>query len=704
LHALAGRAGSGLQLVVVAGPPGVGKSALVATLAGGLDESWSPVWCHCDHRERTVPLAPFRRRFTALFERDTQPTTDQLARELERCVDGRRPLLVVEDFHDADPSTLDALGELPALLPTGLLAMTSRSVTPLELGGDLVPCIVLAPLDPGMARTLARNRAGARRLPSATANEIAARSGGIPLYVLALTDAVTAAHDPAVDEQADIPASLYDSLMARLDQLGPVGDLARRCAVLGDGFSPADLAMLSDDGADQDAAGLAELVDAGVLVAEDGGTYRMAHSLLAQAAYESLLNADRTALHARIADTLPARLARAEPERLAYHLEGCGRTFDAAVAWRRASGQANTHNRFREAQQHARRAVALFDEIGPGGWSDGGVNRGRALVNLAVSTHGLDRGSAELTEVIEQARRSAVADESALTIGLTDIGNRQALGDFRGALDVARRTCEIVIPTGDDEAISLARHYLGATLTWRGHLVEASAELREAIEHRERRARAAWGTGSLSWSLLALTAAMEDRLDEAEQAFERAHACLPPEAPFIECTLREMIAVVDQLAGRAAKVRSEMEPVWSRAAELGSDVRVTWAQVLLGWAIAEVDPPSGLGMMSEAIDASTTRQFIPYALQLFGCRMCEQGQVAAGLARLEAGVALATETGEELWVPGLQLERARWLAADDQTGAAQAAWAEALTRAAAMGAHLLVRNVRRDLRAVGQRR
>jgi hypothetical protein len=108
--------------------------------------------------------------------------------------------------------------------------------------------------------------------------------------------------------------------------------------------------------------------------------------------------------------------------------------------------------------------------------------------------------------------------------------------------------------------------------------------------------------------------------------------------------------------------------------------------VLLGWAIADEDGPSGVAMMVEAVDASATRQIMPYANLLLGSRLCEHGDVADGLARLAAGVALAEETGEELWVPPLQLARARWLHVEGDVDAAAAARSDATARATAMGA------------------
>jgi DNA-binding SARP family transcriptional activator len=693
MAAIAERADSRLCAVLVAGPPGVGKSALVEAFVGGLDGSWSTVRLHCDPRQSTMPLQPFRRPFPDLFNGDSEPSARRIIRALQQRWAGRRPVLVVEDVHAADPSTRETLDELPDWLPGGLLVMTSRSSSPLELHGDVVPCVVLGPLERTTARALARARAGSWRLRIHVLNEIADRSAGLPLHVLALTDAAVdqravSPGDPKA--QGTVPESLYDSLMAQLDRLGPDRALAQRCAVVGDPFFSDDLAVVSDEGFDGAGDRLATLVDAGVLVIEDGH-YRFAHALLAQAAYDSLLNADRAALHARIAEALPAAVATSEPERLAYHLEASGRRFDGAVAWQRASGRAIGHARFKEAQHHARRAVALFDEIEPAGWTDGGDSRHRALINLAISLSTTSHGSTELAAVIKDACRSGAGDGELLAappIRVIDIINRQALGDFRGATDVAQRLLDDAHCGKSEQAIAIAHHFLGATLVWRGALPEGTTELRLAAAHLddiEGSPTAIRLTVPL-WTMLALAAAIGDRRDEADRMFERARSKLTPGDAYRQCMLGSMVAIVDQLAGRAGKVRHDMEPVWSMATELGSDFWVTWSQVLLGWAIADEDGPSGVAMMVEAVDASATRQIMPYANLLLGSRLCEHGDVADGLARLAAGVALAGKTGEELWLPPLQLERARWLHVEGDVDAAAAARADAMVRATTMGA------------------
>lgn len=169
------------------------------------------VWLFCDRRHSATPLHPLRPALPELFEAGGEPTTRSILAALQRRWDAARPALVVEDVDAADPSTLDLLEALPDHLPRGLVLMTTRSAAAYEIAGDVVARIALGPLDRASSRTLAAGMAGGRRLRLDTLNEIADRSGGVPLHVQALTHAVL---DSGVGATA-VPTSLYDSLRPR---------------------------------------------------------------------------------------------------------------------------------------------------------------------------------------------------------------------------------------------------------------------------------------------------------------------------------------------------------------------------------------------------------------------------------------------------------------------------------------------------------
>ena len=188
-----------------------------------------------------------------------------------------------------------------------------------------------------------------------------------------------------------VPTSLYDSLMSALDRLGPARAAAQRLAVLGPSFDAAEVGFVLGGDTPGSRDDIDEMVAAGVLRHEHG-RYRFASELVAETAYESLLHADRTALHEAVATAMTTR--GAPPERLAFHLEAAGRPFDAAVAWRRASADAVRRARHREAIHHARRAVQILDRLD--GSPDGDDTRRRALTNLAIGLQAISHGNDEL--------------------------------------------------------------------------------------------------------------------------------------------------------------------------------------------------------------------------------------------------------------------------------------------------------------------
>jgi hypothetical protein len=96
-------------------------------------------------------------------------------------------------------------------------------------------------------------------------------------------------------------------------------------------------------------------------------------------------------------------------------------------------------------------------------------------------------------------------------------------------------------------------------------------------------------------------------------------------------------------------------------------------------------------MLSETLDATTTRQTKPYFLGLLGARLCEHGRIGEGLARLDEAVALLDETDERLWEPMLRFTRARWLATSGDLAAADDESTAAASLAAASGQQLVVR-------------
>ena len=528
LQSIARQAVTQVRPVVVSGPAGIGKSALVEVFVAGLDDSWSAIQVYCDRRHSATPLHPFRPLLPELFDAGDEPTSRAVVVALRARWGDADPLLIVEDVDAADPSTIDLLAELPDQLASGLVVLTSRSMSPLELNGDVVARVMLGPLDRAASRQVAARLAGDRRLRLDVLNEIADRAGGVPMHIDALTRAV-------LDHSSDrsVPTSLYDSLMSGLDRLGPARALAQRLSVLGPSFDSADLEYVTGDvDPSETAARLAAMVAADVLRFEDG-RYRFTSTLVAEAAYDSLLHADRIGLHSAIADAMTETAKRTAPERLAFHLEAAGRPFDAAVAWRRASGNAIRRARHREAEHHARRALRVLDELGVDGHPDAGSTRRQALTNLAIGLQAIRHGTDELLEVVAEARLAGVGQDDLggrVLLDIMEISNHHERGEFAAAEAVAEASVEATESAGDEFWSAFAHQFLGACLVWQGQLVEGTRELERAAVFWDRDgtpgAVSARAVGAM-WSLLGLAACFADRPDDTARLLVRARGVDP---------------------------------------------------------------------------------------------------------------------------------------------------------------------------------
>ncbi len=232
-----------------------------------------------------------------------------------------QPLIVlVEDLHWCDASTLDLLGCLIAQSPTArvlLLATARPEFTPVWPARSNLTTVQLARLTKRQARDMVATLGGSA-LSADTLDALVARADGVPLYVEELTKAVM---DPGAARGVEtIPATLADSLMARLDRLSAAKEVAQRAAVLGREFGYPLLAATAglDDAALRQ--GLARLVEAEILFARGEpptATYTFKHALIQETAYHSLLKRTRQQFHGRVLDVLVAKFperAAAEPE------------------------------------------------------------------------------------------------------------------------------------------------------------------------------------------------------------------------------------------------------------------------------------------------------------------------------------------------------------------------------------------------------
>lgn len=289
-------------------------------------------------------------------------------------------LLVIEDVHWLDPTTMDIAGRLiqRASESSLLIVISARSSFDLDKVGEPLRRLRLGPLARSDVETMIRSVADWRELAPVVVATIVERTDGVPAFVEELTrmllasdwlverDGRLAPSGPAPDS---IPATLTDSLMARLDRLGDAKAVAQEAAVIGRTFTTELLSSVSRfDTAVVDQALVAlrraKIVRKRSRIGDENWRFR--HALLQEAAYQSLLRTTRQALHLKTAETIEGGfqlLAAQHPERVARHFHLGGDAARALGYWQWAAEQAIEKAAPREALSHVEQAMALLGEL-----------------------------------------------------------------------------------------------------------------------------------------------------------------------------------------------------------------------------------------------------------------------------------------------------------------------------------------------------
>jgi len=319
-----------------------------------------------DGRYPALELAPDQRR-----QRTLEALTAQLA-ELAR----QQPVLMIfEDAHWVDPTSLEAFGRVVdriKSLPVLLIVTFRPDFNAPWAGQSHVTSVTLNRLGEREAAAIIARLAGNQALPADVLAEIVERTDGIPLFVEEMTKAVLEAENEgaarrtvaAVPSPAlAVPASLHASLMARLDRLGPAKEVAQIGSAIGREFSHALLASVARKSEAELGSALDRLIQAGLLFRQGAppqASYLFKHSLVRDAAHGTLLREPRRALHARIAESMErqfGQIAESQPQILAHHCTEAGLVEKAAALWGKAGRISLDRSALTEAAAQLTRAL-----------------------------------------------------------------------------------------------------------------------------------------------------------------------------------------------------------------------------------------------------------------------------------------------------------------------------------------------------------
>ena len=224
--------------------------------------------------------------------------------------------------------------------------------------------ISLAPLDRNQVQQMVAELSARHALPKEVVEDVSERTGGVPLFVEEVTRLLLERGEQGGIQA--IPPTLQQSLMARLDRLGPAREVAQIGSVIGRDFSYSLLRALADMEEAPLQSALERLADADVLLVQGlppEAEYRFKHALIQDAAYENLLKSRRQVLHRRVAEILRdqfAARAAAEPELLAHHFTQAAMP-EAAIEWWGKAGQRSLErSALVEAAEQITRALNLI--------------------------------------------------------------------------------------------------------------------------------------------------------------------------------------------------------------------------------------------------------------------------------------------------------------------------------------------------------
>jgi predicted ATPase/class 3 adenylate cyclase len=314
-----------------------------------------------------------------------EKTLQVLLAQIEQLA-ARQPVLIIfEDVHWIDPTSLEFLTsvvERAADLPV-LLCITARpEFTPPWPSYAHTTALPLTRLSRREGSALIERVTGNKALPDEVKNEILARTDGVPLFVEELTKAILESgllHERDNDYTLEgplpplaIPNTLQASLIARLDRLAPVREVAQVGAVVGREFSYELLSAVTALPKERLDAALDQLVESELIFRRGEipeAIYTFKHSLVRDAAYSSLLKSRRAELHAIIANALErqfAEIAQSQPETLAHHFSEAGLTDKTIGYWLQAGKNAALRSSNLEAIAHLERGIEATSRLPPG--------------------------------------------------------------------------------------------------------------------------------------------------------------------------------------------------------------------------------------------------------------------------------------------------------------------------------------------------
>ena len=657
-------------------------------------------------------------------QRRRETTLTALIEEFARLARQTPVLLIFEDAHWADSSSLELLDrivECVSRLPALLIVTSRPEFSPPWVGQPHVSLLSLNRLTQRGTAALIDGVTGGKSLPPEILDRIVERTDGVPLFVEELTKNLL--EGGLLREEAEgyalagplpplaIPSSLQDSLMARLDRLAGAKPVAQMAAIIGREFSyPLLLTVASLSEAELRGA-LKQLVDA-ELIFQRGDShsahYTFKHALIQEAAYQSLLKASRRVHHRRVAEAVERQFpetVETQPELLAYHCTEAGLAEPAIAYWRMAGQRAAKRAANLEAINHLQRGLTLLETL-PDRTKHAEEELGLLLALGPAVVSSQTREHFDLSEIYGRARQ--LARETSKTAELfTTVWGSWYAANIDGNREVALSCTAELFRIGksqNDPGYLLQAHHCACGMDWtigniksaREH-VEAGLSLYSKEAHRDHAVLYGGHDPAVClYSVDALVLSVLGHPDRALAQHERGLALSrelahPPslvlalalglDACFLRRDLARIVTLADEL----------LLPMFSEVANLWM---VTNAMMTRGWARLMLgESEAALAELRDGLDrwqATGIPHFGTVRLGRAAAVFIEVGELAEAGALLTEAFQLMERVNERWYeaelhrLQGLLLSTNSPLRLDD----AEASFEKALAIARSLGARL----------------
>jgi class 3 adenylate cyclase/tetratricopeptide (TPR) repeat protein len=632
-----------------------------------------------------------------------------LVEQLEGLARRRPILLVFEDAHWADPTSIELLGRALDRIGTLPILAVATFRPEFKVPWTIRPNLTVLPLDRfdrQDTEAMIREVTGGRKFSPVIVEQIIGKTDGVPLFIEELTKWVI--ESGAVAEGGaglegpsllfPVPESLQDSLAARLDRLAPIKDTAQIAAVIGREFPYSLLKMISGRDDAELRSALEQLEDA-ELVFRHGdpaeGLYSFKHALLQDAAYESLLKSRRQVLHRQIAETMRDKfsaLAESQPDVIAHHFSRAGAPQDAMEWWGRAGERSLRRAAFAEAIGQFRRASDCAEALP----DVPAIRLARLRLQIACGNALMaSRGhhAAETTAAFARARELAVGLDEPIERFSAYYG--LWVGHYvRGEIAPMRELAEAFLNDASrrkgSPELGVAHRMSGVTKWFQGDFVGARSHLEEALSiydpERDRDLAYRFGgdVGVAAMFYLALVLWPLGEVARARKLIEGGLRLVVERGQIY--TLAYGYAykgIFETIRRDPVRAMPHLQDFFDLSQKYGLQLFEIGASFLLRWARHTGDPAAASAVMRECLTVLAQQKyalFRPVMHTLLAEVEADEGGTEAGLQILDDQLAEVERTAQHAFDAELHRMRGELLLRSDPGGraAAEAAFQRAI--------------------------